>query len=115
MRYTTGKKTEINTFTAVLMLIIVFFLGLLIYSGMKYAEVKANYEFFKKWLPTYKMYEHIKHGTFGITGVYFNKEYYCIWVGNRTEKEINRTEAHELCHHYVTMDYGHFCKWEAYK
>jgi len=46
---------------------------------------------------------------FGLKGIYNHKGYYCVWVGDKTAEEINKTEAHELCHHFVRLDYEHFC------
>ena len=43
------------------------------------------------------------------TGVYFENDYYCVWVKDRTEEEINRTESHEFCHHLVYNKREHFC------
>lgn len=50
---------------------------------------------------------------FGVTGIYRANDYYCVYVENRTEAEINRTEIHEPCHHFVYMDYEHFCLGKA--
>jgi len=45
----------------------------------------------------------------GLAGIYYQDMYYCVWVKDRTEYQIAKTEAHELCHHFVYEDYEHFC------
>lgn len=43
-------------------------------------------------------------------GIYFKEdEYYCVWLKGKTIEDINNTEYHERCHHFVAMDYEHFC------
>ena len=47
----------------------------------------------------------------GLDGVYHPPEFYCVWVKDKTEKEINNTVCHELCHHFIQIDKEeHFCK-----
>lgn len=44
-----------------------------------------------------------------LNGFYRQNEYYCVWTKNRQELDINRTECHEQCHHFVYNDWQHFC------
>jgi len=44
-----------------------------------------------------------------LQGVYYHNKFYCVWVENRSNEAINRTECHELCHHFVYNDKKHFC------
>ena len=46
---------------------------------------------------------------FGLNGIYHTPAYYCVWTKGRSPEEINNTECHELCHHFVYEDYEHFC------
>ncbi len=52
----------------------------------------------------------VSKGLVMVEGVYFTPDYYCVWTKDRTEQEINRTDVHELCHHFVYMDREHFCE-----
>lgn len=45
-----------------------------------------------------------------VNGIYAQNNYYCVWVKDKTIKEINRTETHEQCHHYVFTKFNHFCE-----
>ena len=43
-------------------------------------------------------------------GVYYHKEeFYCVWVGDRLPNNINDTNYHEMCHHFVKKEKEHFC------
>lgn len=42
-------------------------------------------------------------------GFYSSDGFYCVRTGDRTLKNIERTEVHEQCHALVYDDYGHFC------
>ncbi len=45
----------------------------------------------------------------GINGIYYSNQFYCVWLEGRTMEEVNKTECHEMCHHFVYNDYEHFC------
>lgn len=50
---------------------------------------------------------------FGTTGLYHHNSFYCVWTRDRTDEEIERTEAHEICHALIaqsTNQSEHFCK-----
>jgi len=53
------------------------------------------------------------NNTFGVTGLNFPNEYYCVWTKGRTVNQIASTEEHEICHALTDKDYYHFC--EEYK
>ena len=46
----------------------------------------------------------------GRNGLYYiDQEIYCVKIAGRTLEEMQKTEAHELCHHLVKKNYEHFC------
>jgi hypothetical protein len=49
----------------------------------------------------------------GLSGVYVNNnegEYYCVWIKDRSPKDIADTENHEICHYLIANDKeNHFC------
>ena len=40
-----------------------------------------------------------------------NDEFYCVWIGNRTDREVMHTEIHEACHFHTRAQKDHFCGW----
>lgn len=46
-----------------------------------------------------------------VNGVYYFKDdFYCVWIKERTEMNINRTVLHEECHSLINKDTNnHFC------
>lgn len=44
-------------------------------------------------------------------GYNINESFYIVWTGNKTAEEINRTDCHEACHHFVNLDPEHFLKY----
>ena len=51
----------------------------------------------------------LEQSDFGLWGIYYQDKYYCVWLDNKTEEQINNTINHEICHHFVYQDYEHFC------
>ena len=48
----------------------------------------------------------------GPVGIYYEDQFYCVWVQGRNMTEIANTENHEVCHHLIEKDYEHFCEDE---
>ncbi len=44
-----------------------------------------------------------------VAGIYWRNDYYCVWVKDKTEEQIEDIDAHEQCHHFVYLDKKHFC------
>ena len=65
---------------------------------------------YNKGCETCKMYS--ENAENGVLGIYYpSKDYYCVWMKDRTEAEINETEKHEYCHWLIDVDnIQHFCK-----
>ena len=59
---------------------------------------------------TCNMYKQINETQFGLNGIYFHNQYYCVWVGDKTRETINDTIIHEECHHLVSLANDHFCR-----
>ena len=46
---------------------------------------------------------------FGLAGIYFSDNYYCVWTKDEIPSSIQSTEYHEACHYFKDLDRGHFC------
>jgi len=58
----------------------------------------------------YQMYnDNISNKSIYLNGNYRANKYYCVWVENKTDWEIEDTDRHEYCHHLVTLAPEHFC------
>jgi len=89
-------------------IIILALLSLLVYYTCGSCETCEN---ILEYSERCKMYNKSTRDTNDrINGVYFFKdEYYCVWLKDRDPLHINRTEAHEVCHHLVHKNNTHFC------
>ena len=67
--------------------------------------------YWKANIETFKMYHNIRfdNEAFGLNGIYYSGEYYCVWVEDRLPPAIDTTETHEACHHLVYTETEHFC------
>ena len=83
-----------------------------------YKEIIAEYE--ERYDPSIfdercVMYD--KEGNFkyyensNVNGLYFpTRDYYVVWIKDRTINETEATDKHEYCHYLVDNDYKHFCE-----
>ena len=83
-------------------------MGFFMYADYKHQvkEIRVEYE---NRLESYRIAIEKKPDSFGLNGIYYTNKYYCVWVQGMSESEIKNTQCHELCHHFVYMDYEHFC------
>ena len=44
-----------------------------------------------------------------IDGIYFDNEFFAVWVANKTFSEQWFISEHEMCHHWVYYAEDHFC------
>ena len=51
----------------------------------------------------------VLNDNFYVDGYYRVEQFYCVWVEDRTPNQINRTDYHEMAHHYSWTDPDHFC------
>lgn len=54
-------------------------------------------------------YDNMEKNQFGLHGIYFTPEYYCVWTEGRSPSDIYATDVHEACHDLVHDDTEHFC------
>ena len=40
------------------------------------------------------------------------KEFYCVYTEGRTTDNIERTDYHEMAHHFAHQETEHFCGWK---
>lgn len=56
-----------------------------------------------------QMYSYKNETKFGIDGIYFDKQYYCVWTGHSNYRSRDDSIIHELCHHSISLEKEHFC------
>ena len=87
---------------------------LILFACWQYSELDYKLLSIKKQNEGIKTFEMcgdiLKRAEFGINGIYYADMYYCVWVKDRDNYEINGTIAHELCHHLVYENHEHFCE-----
>lgn len=79
-----------------------------------YVVVNYNDGIYDERCSMYDLDGHFKrYEESNVNGLYFPaKEYYLVWVKDRTLNEIEKTDKHEYCHWLVDVNYEHFCKEE---
>lgn len=64
--------------------------------------------------PKCEMYNAYKESYYNksvANGIYWiGKDYYCVWINNRTIEEQEKTDRHEYCHYLIDNNYKHFCE-----
>lgn len=97
------NKTLITFFLYVVFFVLGGLITALCYEIYSYKPTQGEYD-------RMQMYDKSNKDLAITQGVYFpNEEYYCVWVGDRTVDNIQRTDYHEMCHHMVYDDWEHFC------
>ncbi len=92
-----------NTIRDVMLILLGIFLFVIIIQGIEGCKTCSMYGVM--WNDTEVSY--------GVDGYYIKgKGFYCVWVQNKTSKQIASTAEHEKCHVLVDKSYNHFCKWE---
>ncbi len=89
-------------------------IGMIGYAGYKNMVLLEEYnelakDYYKITKDRWKVYEDRDKTDFNINGVYFHKQYYCVWTQDRKPYDIDRTEHHEECHDLVAYKQEHFC------
>ena len=74
-------------------------------------ESKRLDKYYESGCEAYRMYNlNISEDAFGIRGVYYDPNFYCVWTKNQNLNDTIYTQQHETCHAMVSQDYEHFCK-----
>lgn len=109
-----ARRSTITLFFIVTEILLIL-IGVAVYN---YRDLKDQYDVMKgsayhseKTLEKFKMCGSLlEKNQFGITGIYYHDKYYCVWIQDRYNEEIIKTEQHEICHHLIYEDREHFCE-----
>lgn len=75
------------------------------------AEYNKSIALYESGCESYTMYNlNLTEKDFGIRGIYYKPDFYCVYTKNWNVSDIVYAQNHEIAHVLVSQDYEHFCK-----